>query len=177
MPIFTAVCAPTLHHFSWQGLILADVSENYYDSNKDGTLNGSPLCVNTSCYSSMDIKTSSFDYPGPEKLMSAPDAVVYVLQNVGTTFPVRDVVDEGLVAEVQSYGKKGALISDENASSASSSVDGVSGAAATDTDGDGIPDAWENANGLDSKDASDSMEISSSGYANIEVYLNSLVPS
>ncbi|KAI1397530.1 polysaccharide lyase family 1 protein [Hypoxylon fuscum] len=169
----TSVAAFTRGNANFHGY----VSENYYDSNKDGTLNGSPLCVNTSCYSSMDIKTSSFDYPGPEKLMSAPDAVVYVLQNVGTTFPVRDVVDEGLVAEVQSYGKKGALISDENASSASSSVDGVSGAAATDTDGDGIPDAWENANGLDSKDASDSMEISSSGYANIEVYLNSLVPS
>ncbi|KAI4859241.1 polysaccharide lyase family 1 protein [Hypoxylon rubiginosum] len=150
------------------------VSENYYDSNHDGTLNGSPLCVQTSCYSEMDIKQTRFDYPGPEKLMSAPDAVTYVLNSVGTNFPARDAVDDGLVAEVRSFGTKGELISDENASSVAS---GVSKTAVTDTDGDGIPDAWEDAHGLDSGDATDAMKISSSGYANIEVYLNSLVPS
>lgn len=122
----------------------------------------------------MDIKQTRFDYPGPEKLMSAPDAVTYVLNSVGTNFPARDAVDDGLVAEVRSFGTKGELISDENASSVAS---GVSKTAVTDTDGDGIPDAWEDAHGLDSGDATDAMKISSSGYANIEVYLNSLVPS
>ncbi|XXG98880.1 hypothetical protein Hte_005210 [Hypoxylon texense] len=150
------------------------VSQNYYDSNKDGTLNGAPLCVQTSCYSEMDIQRAAFDYPGPGKPMSAPDAVTYVLNSVGASFPARDAVDAGLVAEVRSFGKKGELISDENASPIGS---GTSKTAATDTDGDGIPDAWEDAHGLDSGDASDAMKISSSGYANIEVYLNSLVPS
>jgi len=46
-----------------------------------------------------------------------------------------------------------------------------------DSDGDGIPDDWEKANGLNPNDASDAMKISSSGYVNLEVYVNSLVPS
>lgn len=156
------------------GLFLRDVSDNYYDSNKDGTLNGSPLCAQASCYGDLAIQQTRFDYPGPVKLMSAPDAVPYVLANVGTNFPKRDAVDDGLVAEVKSYGTKGALISDENASSVAT---GTTQTALVDTDGDGIPDAWEDAHGLNSQDASDAMKISSSGYANIEVYLNSLVPS
>lgn len=47
-----------------------------------------------------------------------------------------------------------------------------------DTDGDGIPDAWETANGLDPNDASDAVQtnIDTKGwYTNIEVYANSLV--
>ncbi|KAI1386756.1 polysaccharide lyase family 1 protein [Hypoxylon trugodes] len=153
------------------------ISENYYDSNKDGTLNGSPLCTEASCYGGLDIQKSRFDYPGPGKVLSAPDALAYVLKNVGANFPARDDVDKGLVAEVQSYGKKGELISDENASSAKSLESGMTVTAATDSDGDGIPNAWEEAHGLNSHDASDAMKISSSGYVNIEVYLNSLVPS
>lgn len=47
-----------------------------------------------------------------------------------------------------------------------------------DTDGDGIPDEWETANGLNPSDANDGNEytIDSEGiYTNVEVYLNSLV--
>ena len=47
-----------------------------------------------------------------------------------------------------------------------------------DTDDDGIPDAWEEANGLDPDDASDALlyTIDTKGYySNIEVYCNSLV--
>ena len=47
-----------------------------------------------------------------------------------------------------------------------------------DTDNDGIPDAWELANGLDPNDASDALTYSldSKGYyTNLEVYANSLV--
>lgn len=48
-----------------------------------------------------------------------------------------------------------------------------------DTDGDGIPDAWETANGLDPNDASDALaytlDADKQYYTNIEVYANSLV--
>lgn len=47
-----------------------------------------------------------------------------------------------------------------------------------DTDGDGMPDAWELANGLNPNDASDATlyTVDSKGwYTNLEVYLNSLV--
>lgn len=48
-----------------------------------------------------------------------------------------------------------------------------------DTDGDGIPDAWETANGLNPNDASDAalytLDSEKQYYSNLEVYLNSLV--
>ncbi len=51
-------------------------------------------------------------------------------------------------------------------------------AADFDTDGDGMPDAWEVANGLNPNDASDATLYTLDGkgwYTNLEVYLNSLV--
>ena len=47
----------------------------------------------------------------------------------------------------------------------------------TDTDGDGMPDVWENNNGLNPNDAEDgnAVTLSEEGYTNLEVYLNSLV--
>ncbi|MBR1934112.1 MAG: pectate lyase [Prevotella sp.] len=48
-------------------------------------------------------------------------------------------------------------------------------AAPTDTDGDGMPDSWESANGLNPNDASDGTIVNAEGYTNLEVYLNSLV--
>ena len=45
---------------------------------------------------------------------------------------------------------------------------------ALDSDGDGIPDAWEEANGLDKTDANDGALIASNGYSNLENYLNNI---
>lgn len=49
--------------------------------------------------------------------------------------------------------------------------------APSDTDIDGMPDAWEVANGLNPNSAADGNEffLSTEGYTNLEVYLNSLV--
>lgn len=47
--------------------------------------------------------------------------------------------------------------------------------ASADTDGDGMPDVWENAHGLNPTDASDGTLTNADGYTNLEVYLNSLV--
>lgn len=45
----------------------------------------------------------------------------------------------------------------------------------TDTDGDGIPDYWEDANGLDKNNAADGNLTDDEGYTNLERYMNSLV--
>ena len=41
-----------------------------------------------------------------------------------------------------------------------------------DTDGDGLPDAYETEVGLNPNDATDGMKLSTSGYSNLEVFLN-----
>ncbi|KAI0441516.1 fibronectin [Xylaria telfairii] len=169
----TSVTAFTRGNANFHGY----VSNNFYDSDKNGVLDGSALCVKTTCYSDMDIVATKFNYPGPTTLRSPQDAVTYVLNNVGATYPSRDAVDAHLVAEVRSWGKTGQLISDEKASPMYGPGYIAGGTKPTDTDGDGIPDAWERANGLNPQDPSDAMKIGSSGYANIEVYVNSLVPS
>jgi hypothetical protein len=45
-----------------------------------------------------------------------------------------------------------------------------------DTDGDGMPDAWEKVRGLNPGDSSDgNQDANGDGYTNLEEYLNSLV--
>lgn len=51
----------------------------------------------------------------------------------------------------------------------------LTGTKETDTDNDGIPDTWEDENGLDKNDASDALELAESGYLNIEEYANDII--
>lgn len=45
-----------------------------------------------------------------------------------------------------------------------------------DSDGDGMPDAWEQAQGLNPRDGADAARVDAvSGYTNLERYLNGLV--
>ena len=44
-----------------------------------------------------------------------------------------------------------------------------------DTDGDGMPDEWETAHGLNPNDKSDGNGIGEDGYTNLEIYMNTLV--
>ena len=44
-----------------------------------------------------------------------------------------------------------------------------------DTDGDGMPDDWETANGLNPNDATDGNLTNEEGYTNLELYMNALV--
>lgn len=49
--------------------------------------------------------------------------------------------------------------------------------APVDTDGDGMPDEWERAQGLDPSDPADGpKDRDGDGYTDLEEYLNSLVP-
>lgn len=152
----------------------AYVSNNYYDSNRNGLLDGSILSQTASSYSNVDFQAKKYDYPTVATLLSPVDAYNKVKASAGASKP-RDRVDKYLInTELASLGKVGATISDHNAAPMNGPGPIAGGTAPVDTDGDGIPDAYETAHGTDPK-VNDSAKIASNGYANIENYINSLV--
>lgn len=111
---------------------------------------------------------------------TATQAYNSVLLYVGASYK-RDMVDARIVKEVKEgtvtyngskTGKKGIIDSQTD-------VGGwpvlAQGTPAKDTDGDGMPDDWEVAKGLDPKVANANGRQLSTGYDNIEVYLNEIV--
>jgi hypothetical protein len=97
-----------------------------------------------------------------------------VLDGAGATLPKRDAVDARIVAEA---GRGTGSIIDSTRQVGGWPVY-RSGRAPRDQDGDGIPDAWEKAHGLNPRDPSDALATGDGGgYTNLEKYLNSLVPA
>lgn len=111
----------------------------------------------------------------------AQTAFERVLSYVGTSLK-RDAYDDILVDDVRkgtaSFTSTGIIDSQNQVTY----PDGTTGwpvlnslTAPIDSDGDGMPDAWETANGLNPQDAADGKRKAANGYTNLENYLNSLV--
>lgn len=98
-----------------------------------------------------------------------------LLPEVGASLPYRDLVDFYMVHEAKSYGTEGVLISSESQLPVGipSSWITWSYEKPADTDGDGIPDEWEIANGTNPS-VDDAMTIAANGYTNIENYINGI---
>ncbi len=102
---------------------------------------------------------------------SATEAYNTVLAYAGAS-KVRDAVDERILNQVKAG--TGALINSQTEVGGYPSLS--SGVTLTDTDKDGIPDAWETANGLDPNKYEDGATYKlTEKYTNLEVYLNELV--
>ncbi|KAF6522084.1 hypothetical protein HZS61_013612 [Fusarium oxysporum f. sp. conglutinans] len=144
----------------------AYVKDNFYDSNRNGKLDGAALCEKASCYSDIDFVKAPYNYPAPTAL-TPQAAVELVLKGVGNSLH-RDTVDTALIDQVKSYGTKGGQISDEKEFGGVGEI--ANGAALKDSDGDGIPDEWETKNGLNPNDASDD------SFNSLETYWNYLYP-
>jgi hypothetical protein len=116
----------------------------------------------------------------PIPTQSAQAAYEAVLQNVGAVLPARDTLDQRIINNVRD--RKGRFIDVQGAyahgtpySTSQNAWPVLScGTAPTDTDHDGMPDAFELANGLNPNDAADRNVRSASGYTMLENYLNSL---
>ncbi|KAF1843491.1 polysaccharide lyase family 1 protein [Cucurbitaria berberidis CBS 394.84] len=134
------------------------VEANFYDSDKNGALNGAQLGATSSSYGGIAIQTTKFPFPAPAKILSAADALKLAEASVGAS-KVRDSVDKRLIAELQSYGKTGQLIADENAAPMNGPGPIAEGTKWVDANNNGIPDNVE------------------SQFKTVEDWANSLVPS
>jgi hypothetical protein len=112
----------------------------------------------------------------PVTTQNAEAAFEAVLANAGATLPARDAVDLRIVNDVRN--RTGAVInyeSDIPAPGRWQTYHSLPGP--VDSDGDGIPDYWEEQFGLDKHSAKDAVADSNGdGYMNIEKYFNNSDP-
>jgi hypothetical protein len=103
--------------------------------------------------------------------LSAEDAYQQVLATAGASL-VRDAVDQRLVSEVTTQG--GAIIDSQDEVGGFPVMVAAARASDWDTDGDGMPNWWEAANGLNPNSAADGIGTAANGYTNLENYINGL---
>jgi hypothetical protein len=113
---------------------------------------------------------------------TALEAFEHVLARVGAVLPKRDALDARIIHEAltgtATYG--GAFGDARGIIDTQTTVGGwpslSSTTAPTDTDSDGMPDDWEDANALNKNDPADrNDDMKGEGYTNLEYYLNGLV--
>nr|WP_319397397.1 autotransporter-associated beta strand repeat-containing protein [uncultured Carboxylicivirga sp.] len=148
--------------------------DNWYDADKNGSLNGA-LVPYSDYEGGPTFMDDRFDYP-VLPIISSQEVYGSLIPDVGASLPCRDYVDYYLINEVKSLGAEGKIITSEEELpfGAPDSWSLWGGNSRVDSDGDGIPDWWETANGLDPNSANDAMVIAANGYANIENYINSI---
>ena len=115
---------------------------------------------------------------------TADKAYEQVLKYVGASLH-RDALDDIIISDAQngratftgSGNSSGFINSQEDVKSKIPTLwpELNSTTAPTDTDGDGMPDEWETAHGLNPNDKADGNQTGEGGYTNLEVYMNSLV--
>jgi hypothetical protein len=141
----------------------ADGTTVYMSGNDIGAY---PTLSSTSAYI---IRTPAFAGTGITPMPPA-DAKQWVVGNVGARPWNRDAVDARLVNQIVT-NSGGAMIDSP------SQVGGypiLRGTAPVDSDGDGMPDAWEIQRGLNPNAASDAhLDRNGDGFTNIEEYINS----
>lgn len=146
---------------------------NMLDSSRDGILNGVPSnTVGSSLILSSPWAPTTTSIP----TLSAEDAYTSVIASAGA-FP-RDSVDNFVLGDATSLGTSGQLYKDQAVTGLSNDGYGTiaAGTPFANVDGDGIADYWAVANGISTTDPSVGNALyGSTGYTNLEVYLNSLV--
>jgi len=146
---------------------------NLVDLDKDGKLNGRAVIdsdiINTTATLVNKVQRPCLSETAIE---SAEVAYKSVILNAGASLK-RDEIDNRLIGYVKSIGKTGQVIKSEEEVGGQPAIKMTK--APKDKDGDGIPDEWEKKHKLNSNDAADGKLIASSGYSNLEEYLNDLI--
>jgi len=186
--------APALHLWG-KYYVTGNYNSKYSTVNTDNWTYGVINQVNASdcdgTFTNVTKDTIRLDEPMPfiaTTTHSAADAYSVVLDYAGASLS-RDDFDKQMVKDtrdgVASYTgtglSKGFVNSQDDNKPADAPSDWsawptlISTDAPVDTDGDGIPDTWEVANGLNPNDVSDGSAVAENGYTNVENYLNSIV--
>lgn len=152
-------------------------NDNLHDNNRNGVFD--PYVIPQNEFGGgPDFQASPYAHPALPTI-AANTLMNNLLPTVGASLPYRDFADYYVVNEVKSLGLRGEFIAKEDALpfGAPSSWNLWAGNARQDSDADGIPDAWETANGLNPTSPDDAMLIATNGYTNIENYINSITAS
>ncbi|HEY6143836.1 MAG TPA: LamG-like jellyroll fold domain-containing protein [Flavobacterium sp.] len=159
-------------------------SGNYFDNNRNGILDGALVPANLSGYPTGDAATilsTPYDYPMKNTTLTAQQAFDKAVLSVGASYPRRDQVDNLIISDLMSKGTTATYVYiQKDLTDQFGFVNGGAGhvygaPAPLDTDSDGMPDAWEDANGLN-KNVFDGLNVSTTyaPYLNIEVYINGM---
>jgi hypothetical protein len=161
------------------------VSGNYVDNSafitnhnwRGVSMSGGTMADTTQAKATTAFTISASSLP----VQSAQAAYTAVLAGAGCVLPARDAIDQRIMQEVQN--RTGSIIDVQGGfqhgtpySTSQAAWPALTcGAAPTDTDHDGMPDAWETSMGLNPNNAADRATIAANGYPNLENYLNGLV--
>jgi hypothetical protein len=116
------------------------------------------------------VREEPIAFDPPAEKLTAKAAYERVLDHVGAVKPARDAVDARIIAGVRDGKGRQKLTVAKDAWPELRSKKPE-----PDTDGDGIPDAWERKHGLDPADASDASRVAGpEGWTNLELWMNEL---
>jgi pectate lyase len=138
------------------------VDDNVYNTYTSGSI------YNTSSH----IVTSPLGWSSGAVAQKGSETFDWVLANVGANPTDPDPVDARIVSEVRN--RSGSII--DSPSQVGGWPNMAEGTPPTDSDHDGMPNAWETVRGLNPNNANDAgADRNGDGYTNVEEYINSLL--
>lgn len=158
---------------------------NLSDKNDDGILNGSTTAPLPGYQGGGTILSAPWSiWVTNVMLYDTASAARLVISRAGAL--PRDEMDNLIMSQVKTFGNgptgtgagtagpDGSLYTSQTQTGLGNNGYGTiaGGVAPLDTDGDGMPDYWETAVGLDPNNANDATNLTLSGYTQLEIYLN-----
>jgi MYXO-CTERM domain-containing protein len=155
---------------------------NLVDVDRDGKLGGRAVAdADFKGDSPPTFETAAHNRPSVPVTLLTPQAAFERIVAQAGVCGTRDAVDQRLITQLRSLGTAGAIVGGDDGEAAVGGQPASGQAqrpAGFDSDGDGMPDTWETAHGLDPANATDgSADFNGDGYTNVEKYLNELAAS